>query len=120
MMKLEDLIKKLETIGLYPDNEDLMYLDYEGGHGVIIFTDENGVDYRFKITDNQFDMNAAGHNIAISYQRQIVIDKSPFISFECESGESIQINANIIFLTEDDMMAKLQKAHDSFANLQFK
>lgn len=118
-MKLEYLINKLEAIGLYPNNEDLMYLDYEGGNGVVTFEDENRVSYRFKITDNHFDMNEAGHNISMTYEKSIVIDKSPFISFECSSSDSIQIDANIIFLTEDDMMDKLKKARDSFLNLKF-
>lgn len=119
-MQLTTLIELLSTIGLEPDNEDLMYLDYEGGCGVVTFTDENGVDYLFKITDNNFDMNAAGHNIQIKYHKQLIIDKTPFVSFESEFGNTIEITANIIFLTTDDMLAKLQKARDSFANLKFK
>lgn len=119
-MELSTLIELLATIGLEPDNEDLMYLDYEGGHGVVTFTDEKGVDYLFKITDNHFDMNAAGHNIQINYHKQLIIDKSPFVSFESDFGNTINITANIIFLTADDMLAKLQQAQDSFANLHFK
>lgn len=119
-MELTTLIELLATIGLEPDNEDLMYLDYEGGHGVVTFNDTNGVDYLFKITDNHFDMNAAGHNIQINYHKQLVVDKSPFISFESEFGNTIEITANIIFLTADDMVTKLQQARDSFTNLHFK
>ena len=119
-MELTTLIELLAAIGLEPDNEDLMYLDYEGGCGVVTFTDENGVDYLFKITDNNFDMNAAGHNIQINYHKQLIIDKSPFVSFESEIGNTIEITANIIFLTADDMLTKLQQARDSFANLKLK
>ena len=43
-MKLLELIEKLETIGLYASNEDLMMFDYEGDNGVITFNDDNGVD----------------------------------------------------------------------------
>ena len=119
-MQLTTLIELLATIGLEPDNEDLMYLDYEGGYGVVTFNDANGVDYLFKITENNFDMNAAGHNIQINYHKQLIIDKSPFVSFESDFGNTINITANIIFLTVDDMLAKLQQARDSFANLHFK
>lgn len=42
-MNIFELIEKLEAIGLYADNDDLMMLDYEGGNGVATFIDENGV-----------------------------------------------------------------------------
>ena len=119
-MKLLELIEKLEAIGLYVSNEDLMMLDYEGGNGVITFTDDNGVDYYFTITDNEFDMNAAGHNVQIRYQKHISFDTSAFVTVKHKSGKLVEIEALIIFLTEDDLLIKLQQAIKSFSELKFK
>lgn len=119
-MYISELIEKLETIGLCPDNEDLMMLDYEGGNGFVSFFDNNGVSYRFQITDNHFDMNAAGHTVQIHYCKRIVIDKSAFCVFNSNHGEQIDIEASIIFLDEETLLAKLQKAIESFATLQLK
>lgn len=119
-MNISELIEKLETIGLYPDNEDLMMLDYEGGNGAVTFFDNNGVSYHFPITDNHFDMNAAGHSIRIHYRKQIVIDKSEFCVFNSDHGQVINIDASIIFLDEETLLTKLQKAIESFSTLQLK
>lgn len=119
-MYILELIEKLETIGLYPDNEDLIMLDYEGGNGTVTFFDNNGVTYHFPITDNHFDMNAAGHAVQIHYRKRIVIDKSAFCVFNNNHGEQIDIEASIIFLDEETLLAKLQKAIESFAALQLR
>ena len=119
-MNISELIKKLETIGLYPDNEDLMMLDYEGGNGTVTFYDNNGVSYHFPIVDNHFDMNAAGHTIQMRYHKQIVIDKSAFCVFNSDHGQVINIDASIIFLDEETLLTKLQKAIESFSALQLK
>lgn len=70
-MHISELVKKLDAIGLYASNEDLMMLDYEGGNGTIEFVDDNGVGYHFPITDNHFDMNAAGHAVQICYRKLV-------------------------------------------------
>lgn len=119
-MKLLELIEKLETIGLYASNEDLMMLDYEGGNGVITFNDDNGIDYYFTITDNEFDMNAAGHTVQIRYQKHISIDTSAFINVKHKSGKLVEIEATIIFLTVDELLTKLQQAIQSFSELKLK
>lgn len=119
-MYILELIEKLETIGLYPDNEDLMMLDYEGGNGTVTFYDDNGVTYRFPITDHHFDMNEAGHSIQIRYRKRIEIDNSIFCVFNNNHGQYIEIEASIIFLDEETLLSKLQKAIESFAELQLK
>lgn len=119
-MNISELIKKLETIGLYPDNEDLIMLDYEGGNGTVTFYDDNGVSYHFPISDNYFDMNAAGHTIQMRYRKQIVIDNSVFCVFNNSHGQHIDIEASIIFLDEETLLTKLQKAIESFSTLQLK
>lgn len=119
-MKLLELIEKLEAIGLYVSNEDLMMLDYEGGNGVIAFIDDNGVDYYFTITDNEFDMNAAGHAVQIRYQKHITIDTSAFINVKHKSGKLVEIEATIIFLSEDELLTKLQQSIKSFSELKLK
>lgn len=120
LMKLLELIGKLEAIGLYASNEDLMMLDYEGGNGVITFNDDNGIDYYFTITDNEFDMNAAGHTVQIRYQKHISIDTSAFINVKHKSGKLVEIEATIIFLTVDELLTKLQQAIQSFSELKLK
>lgn len=119
-MYILELIEKLEAIGLYASNEDLMMLDYEGGNGTIEFTDDNGVGYYFPITDHHFDMNAAGHVIQIRYRKRICMDKSAFSLFDDKSGGVIDIKASIIFLSEDVLFTRLQKAIESFAGLELK
>ncbi len=119
-MKLLELIGKLEAIGLYAHNEDLMMLDYEGGNGVITFTDDNGVDYYFTITENEFDMNAAGHAVQIRYQKRISLDTSAFINVKHKTGQLVEIEATIIFLTEDELLTKLQQAIKSFSEFTLK
>lgn len=119
-MNLLDLIEKLEAIGLYVNNEDLMMLDYEGGNGVITFTDDNGVDYYFTITDNEFDMNAAGHAVQVRYQKRITIDTSAFITVKYKTGQLVEIEATIIFLTENELLTKLQQAIKSFSEFTLK
>ena len=119
-MKLLELIEKLEAIGLYVDNEDLMMLDYEGGNGVIAFIDDNGVYYYFTITDNEFDMNAAGHAVQVRYQKHITIDTSAFINVKHKSGKLVEIEATIIFLTMDELLTKLQHSIKSFSELKLK
>ena len=114
-MKLLELIGKLEAIGLYASNEDLIMLDYEGGNGVITFTDDNGVDYYFTITENEFDMNAAGHAVQIRYQKHITFDTSAFINVKHKAGKLVEIEATIIFLTMDELLTKLQQAIKSFS-----
>lgn len=119
-MKLLELIEKLESIGLYASNEDLMMLDYEGGNGVITFNDDNGVEYYFTITDTEFDMNAAGHVVQIRYQKHITFDTSAFINVKHKSGKLVEIEATIIFLTEDELLTKLQQAIKSFSEFTLK
>ena len=119
-MKLLELIEKLEAIGLYVSNEDLMMLDYEGGNGVITFTDDNGVDYYFTITDNEFDMNAAGHTVRIHYKKRISLDTSNFITVNYKSGKLVEIEATIIFLTMDELLTKLQQSIKSFSEFKLK
>lgn len=119
-MNISELVEKLEVIGLYASNEDLMMLDYEGGNGVIEFTDNNGVGYYFTITDNHFDMNAAGHTVQICYRKRICMDNSVFYVFTHKSGSLVEIEASIIFLNEDELFARLQKAIESFAGLGLK
>ena len=120
LMKLLELIGKLEAIGLYASNEDLMMLDYEGGNGVITFTDDNGVDYYFTITENKFDMNAAGHAVQIRYQKRISLDTSAFINVKHKTGQLVEIEATIIFLTGDELLTKLQQAIKSFSEFKLK
>ena len=117
-MNIFELIEKLEAIGLYADNGDLMMLDYEGGNGVATFIDENGVHYNFTITDNHFDANADGHNVQIRYSKHITMDNSVFCVFNNTSGKQVEIEASIIFLSEDELFAKLQQASKSFAGLK--
>ena len=119
-MKLLELIEKLEAIGLYVSNEDLMMLDYEGGNGVIAFIDDNGVYYYFTITDNEFDMNAAGHAVQVRYQKRILLDKSTFTTVNHKSGEVVEIEATIIFLTMDELLTKLQQSIKSFSEFKLK
>lgn len=119
-MNISELVEKLEAIGLYASNEDLMMLDYEGGTGTVEFTDDNGVGYYFKITDNHFDMNDAGHAVQICYRKRIHMDNSVFCVFNHKSGNSVEIEASIIFLNEDELFARLQKAIESFAGLELK
>ena len=119
-MSLLELIEKLEAISLYVNNEDLMMLDYEGGNGVITFNDENGVDYYFTITDNEFDMNGAGHTVQVRYQKHISLDTSAFITVKHKSGKLVEIEATIIFLTVDELLTKLQQAIKSFSELKLK
>lgn len=119
-MNISELVEKLEAIGLYASNEDLMMLDYEGGNGTIEFVDDNGVGYYFKITDNRFDMNAAGHVVQIRYRKRICMDKSAFSLFDYKSGDIVEIKASIIFLSEDVLFARLQEAIKSFAGLELK
>lgn len=119
-MNISELVEKLEVIGLYASNEDLMMLDYEGGNGVIEFTDNNGVGYYFTITDNHFDMNAAGHVVQIRYHKRICMDNSVFFVFAHKSGSLVEIEASIIFLNEDELFTRLQKAIESFAGLELK
>lgn len=119
-MNISELVEKLESIGLYASNEDLMMLDYEGGNGTIEFVDDNGASYYFKITDNPFDMNAAGHVVRIRYSKRICMDKSAFSLFDDKSSNVIDIKASIIFLSEDVLFARLQEAIKSFAGLELK
>lgn len=119
-MHISELVEKLEAIGLYASNEDLMMLDYEGGSGTIEFTDDNGVGYYFPITDNHFDMNAAGHAVQICYCKRICMDNSVFCVFTNKSGSLVEIEASIIFLNEDELFTRLQKAIESFAGLELK
>lgn len=119
-MNIFELIEKLQVIGLYADNDDLMMLDYEGGNGVATFIDENGVHYKFTITDNHFDMNAAGHNVQIHYSKNISMDNSVFCVFNNTSGKQVEIEASIIFLSEEELITKLQKARESFAELHLR
>ena len=119
-MNLLELIGKLEAIGLYASNEDLMMLDYEGSNGVITFNDDNGVDYYFTITDNEFDMNAAGHVVQIRYQKHITFDTSAFINVKHKSGKLVEIEATIIFLTMDELLTKLQESIKSFSEFKLK
>lgn len=119
-MNLLELIEKLKSIGLYVNNEDLMMLDYEGGNGVITFIDDNGVDYYFTITDNEFDMNAAGHAVQIRYQKRISFDTSAFITVKHKTGQLVEIEAIIIFLTVDELLTKLQQAIKSFSEFTLK
>lgn len=119
-MNISELVEKLEAIGLYASNEDLMMLDYEGGNGFVEFTDDNGVGYYFTITDNHFDMNAAGHTVQIRYRKRICMDNSVFCVFIHKSGSLVEIEASIIFLNEDELFTRLQKAIESFAGLELK
>lgn len=119
-MNISELVEKLDTIGLYASNEDLMMLGYEGGNDVIEFTDDNGVGYYFKITDNRFDMNAAGHAVQICYRKRICMDNSVFCVFTHKSGSLVEIEASIIFLNEDELFTRLQEAIESFAGLELK
>jgi hypothetical protein len=119
-MNISELVEKLEAIGLYASNEDLMMLDYEGGNGFVEFTDDNGAGYYFKITDNRFDMNAAGHVVQIRYRKRIHMDKSAFYLFDDKSGSLVEVEASIIFLNEDELFTRLQKAIESFAGLELK
>lgn len=119
-MNILELIEKLEAIGLYASNDDLMMLDYEGGSGTVEFTDDNGVGYYFPITDHHFDMNAAGHVIQIRYRKRICMDTSTFSIFNYESGNLVEIKASIIFSSEDALFTRLQKAIESFSGLELK
>ena len=73
---------------------------------------------KFTITDNHFDMNAAGHNVQIHYSKNISMDNSVFCVFNNISGKQVEIEASIIFLSEDELFAKLQQARESFAGLK--
>jgi hypothetical protein len=119
-MNILELVEKLDAIGLYASNEDLMMLEYEGGIGTVEFTDDNGVGYYFAITDNHFDMNAAGHTVQIRYHKRICMDNSVFCVFTHKSGSLVEIEASIIFLNEDELFTRLQKAIESFAGLELK